>query len=571
MKRFIFLLAAIEMIAVIVRCFYGVEVTDEAYYLANANMLLQGKIPITDIWTFHSGSLIIYGWLIGLYRFFVPNLESVFLFTRIAFTLFRFIILFYGFLVLKKRIHIYPTLCICMVLIPYYGFINNFSYNSVGEWGALLTGFVVWNAVFDDKNRYLRLGIAGVLTTLAICSHPGMIFNTFLFGSFYFFLKEKRIISLIVYIAGGISTVFFLFAGIVIQSGGIKKLFYSTTRMITATPQIIRPGKGDTFVQAILKTKFELSTLIFIIVLSVAVAVFISYKRKENIKPIIRLWLVCGICIWVAVNLIHDFYRTIGNETDKQYGILAGIASVCLFLAGKKDRTHVALFLFFSCPAIIFTVTNGLVTSGGLYERFGSMIPCFAGFVGMLFHLIEISRVRKESVSGMAVALTVMLSAAVLAFDYEYAYREEAPVLLKERVQKGIYKGLYTTWDNRKTLQEIEEIVRRKTNKCQTILAMDCAPEIYLMTRAKALAPSAWDNMHYADGKNDPSIMYEYFEFMGEIPDKIVYAASPYKRNPSILNEDYLFNDFVNQYYSKEYSKKYKNDYELIIYTLTNK
>ncbi len=560
------------IVSIIKRCFYGIETTDEAYYIANANLILQGNTPIATIWTFQSGSLIIYTWLLGLYKFFVPDLVGVFLYMRICFTIFRLVILIYAYFSLKKVIGDISALCACAVLVPYYGLINQFSYVTCAENMLVLTGIIVFNAVYSTKKRQLYWGMAGITVALAICSHPSMIINALFIVLVCCVLSDKKICSMISVIAGGLGTAAAILIWIVISEGGIGNLIFSINHLMTTPSQNTKPDKMLTIIEAMEALEQEISSWPIFGQIFAIIAFLVIVIKKTNIIKILQQCFTIGIMAWFISKVFSQLsmqaeYGLNGEGLNVCFGVWVGIASITIFLINKKDWLNMTVFLAMCCPSIIFAISNGMLTGGGLYGRLGSIIPAGMGLIIMLVHNLEEIEfpVNISYGSGILVFLAGMIF--ILVYDYAYVYRDNPIAELNYKVEEGIYKGIYTTQINAESLPEIEETIREYTKDCNTIKAMDCAPEAYLMTDAEALTPTTWDDMHYADGKNDPSYVYDYFKFMDDIPDAIVYVASPGKPNPSIFQEGYLFNEFVNEKYEQIYYNSYGNlDYELVIY-----
>lgn len=562
----------IGIISIIKRCFYGIETTDEAYYIANANLILQGKTPVATIWTLQSGSLIIYTWLLGLYKFFVPDLAGVFLYMRICFTIFRLVILIYAYFSLKKVIADVPALCACAFLVPHYGLINQFSYVTCAENMLVLTGVVVFNAAYSKKNRQLYWGLAGITVALAICSHPSMVMNSLFIILVSCVLSEKKICSIISTAVGGLGTAVVILIWIVISEGGSGRLIFSINHMMTSPPQNAKTDKLTAIVATIGTLKYEIMSWLFFGLIFAVIAFLVIIIKKTSKTKALQQCFTVGIMAWFISEIFLQVYKQAkyslnGEGFNICFGVWIGIASITIFLINKKDRLNMTVFLGMCFPSIIFAISNGMLSGGGLYGRLGSIIPAGMGLIVMLVHNLKELEfpVNISYGSGILVFLVGMIF--ILDYEYAYVYRDNPITELNYTVEEGIYKGIYTTQINAESLPEIEDTIREYTNDCNTIKAMDCAPEVYLMTDAVALTPTTWDDMHYADGKNNPAYVYDYFKFMEDTPDAVVYVASPEKPNPSIFQEGYLFNEFVNKNYEQVFYKNYGNlDYELVIY-----
>lgn len=93
---------------------------------------------------------------------------------------------------------------------------------------------------------------------------------------------------------------------------------------------------------------------------------------------------------------------------------------------------------------------------------------------------------------------------------------------------------------------------------------MDTAPVAYLMTDAKICAPSTWGIMQYVFGGNNPEIMYRYFKMMEKIPDSIIYIY--WRRDLSIEDNNFKFNDFVNENYDLSEETEIGDTFRVLVY-----
>lgn len=117
----------------------------------------------------------------------------------------------------------------------------------------------------------------------------------------------------------------------------------------------------------------------------------------------------------------------------------------------------------------------------------------------------------------------------------------------------------------------LQQIVEQNVSVEEKVVVMDCTPSVYMMTNATTFAPNTWDVLYYNNGRNDPEAMLHYFEFMEDIPDKILYVANPYKPNLSIDDPDFLFNDFVYENYHLIKQENINDIYDVRIYEINQK
>lgn len=87
-----------------IRAFYGTEITDEAFYVSDALGMIQGNIPYAyNNFSYGTGAAFLLIPQLFVYKLLVPDLNGVFLFTRLSYVTFRFLILLYFYHVLRKK------------------------------------------------------------------------------------------------------------------------------------------------------------------------------------------------------------------------------------------------------------------------------------------------------------------------------------------------------------------------------------------------------------------------------------------------------------------------------------
>jgi len=120
---------------------------------------------------------------------------------------------------------------------------------------------------------------------------------------------------------------------------------------------------------------------------------------------------------------------------------------------------------------------------------------------------------------------------------------------LNTKVDKGVWKGCYTTKNRAKAVIHIEDYIKSQTDINDNVLFLDWTSFEYLMSEGQPCTPTTLDPMTYSYGVNKPNIMYKYFEMVGKIPNKIVYIDYGRDNTLSIEDDKWKFNDFVAENY----------------------
>ena len=94
---------------------------------------------------------------------------------------------------------------------------------------------------------------------------------------------------------------------------------------------------------------------------------------------------------------------------------------------------------------------------------------------------------------------------------------------------------------------------------------LDWASFGYLISDGQPFNSSTYDTMCYSYSVNNPQIMYDYFDLKKDIPDKIIYIDYGRDEKLSIEDKQWLFNEFINEFYDYRTSNS-MNEYRIVIY-----
>lgn len=560
----IFLMGCIfSSVLMFVRAFFGTEFTDEAYTVSDALTVIHGNIPFT-----YNNSMIAVGMAFipsifyKIYELFVPDLEGIFLYSRLTFILFRFCIIAAIYFLLREEVNRKCRLMIAGILIPFVGssvFIQNWGYNATATYIILLTVFVLYNTLQQRRTglkQYVRLFVCGFLTAIGVFAHPVYVVAVcvFVFLVFMNTEKEERWKAVLLYCAGGILEIFIVLVPIVLQSG-LDKFLYGIETMLIGGPEgyikdtvferaayvvsLIRPGwillgSGTILTYFICKK-------------------FIRLEEKESIKR--KYWILAVGCsillclIYYIIVIQNDFY------------IFAGSVCVGVFLLlipTYKRWSSLSWYLGIYSIAFIIIMTITTLTGDRLYYCVPMLIPVLI----ILFHQ------KSKIFSYIAVLISIIVILLQGYTDFMDVYRDDMITNLTTRVESGVYKGIYTTADRAKDVVELEQYLNENIRKEESVSFRDNAPVAYLMRSTNICDVRTWDTMQYSYECDDPTIMYRYYKNKEQIPDVIAYIDFGRDKVMSIENsaDVFQYNDFVNKYYYLD-KKDFKNDtFRVLIY-----
>jgi len=125
--------------AMVVRCFFATELTDEVYAISDSLAAMDGNLPFAYNASVAAGQTLIPMLFYKIYAWFVPSLEGIVLYSRLTFLAFKLVILGLIFFLLEPELNRKYRILLVTTLIPFYGSqIHNFSYNTVSTFLILL-------------------------------------------------------------------------------------------------------------------------------------------------------------------------------------------------------------------------------------------------------------------------------------------------------------------------------------------------------------------------------------------------------------------------------------------------
>ena len=193
-----------------------------------------------------------------------------------------------------------------------------------------------------------------------------------------------------------------------------------------------------------------------------------------------------------------------------------------------------------------------------------SILLSYAALEKMNIPTLPENLIKVGSYIGLVLLTIAFCSTHIISY-YKYVYRDNPVNTLTYRMERGVYRGLYTLEQRGKALIYLEDEIQKVTSQNDTVLFMDQAPQAYLMTHAMHNAPSTWNILQYTYVYNDRFVegfdsrsdlpLQEYFRIAGREPDKIIYVQDKERLEQlSLWDDDYKFNQYVSKYYEQTYS-----------------
>jgi len=556
------------------RLFFGVEITDEAYYIAEARLVAQGAVPFVDNWTQTPGHVLFYFWLVPLFESVSRSTEGLFVFMRIAFLIFKLLALGIVFLILRKKIHAKVLLLFLLPFVPFSPHnINMLSYNTVSFFLLLIVQALIIRLLIGSEDKAKKHAVwAGFVMALTCLAHPQNLLLTLYFLvllTVFTLRNQKPLASVLAFVLSGLATAVAVIAALGIAGGSFSGLLNGLRTIIVDNPYFRIP-KASLYANAgsffgVVREHLGVMLLSAIVFCT---GVYLRWHSRKRNPALLHVNGIIRVVVWVfliavtayVLKLVLQYAPTARRAyTSVQCALFFVPFALLLLLPERHQKMGKALILAIWAPCIVSMIAVVITNWIGIGARY------YLLYSGAMLSIIFFSMVlddtpkRKDcapiarTLSVFALALVLISSACI--HPYMVMYRESPYVRLVYKIPNGVYKGIYTTKERGEALVALENELRILTNAQDDVLFMETVPMAYLMTDASFCTPSTWDIMLYSYGFNEDKIMHEYFRTVNRYPNKIIYIHTGRDDVLSIDTEDYQFNDFVHANYHLTYER----------------
>lgn len=557
-------------IVMFIRMFYGTEISDEAYYVADAISMIHGNIPYAyNNYSWGTGSAFLLIPVVFLYELIVPDCRGIILITRLCFILFWDIVLYLGYRVLKKDYKKSDSLLITGFMIPFAGGgeLFNFSYNTVPCALSYLSGLIIYDAI-EHKDEYstIKLYISGFLMGIAFFSQPGYAIAIAVFAVVIVMrsigIKDK-IKNLGLCVAGGITEILVVFIPIMVIT--------SPTKLIEGIQYKFNPYPTGAMSSETAIGKISSVLRLYVYYVPILVVLFIvilffsqKYVRENESKLEKKEYtiLAASSALFLITLFICSRQAFNKNVNDNWWWGFVGSIGIIFLLVIAEFKKH-PIILYIGIYPLIFTITEIIAVDSSFSEwRYKHAVPV------MGIYLLVLLQRKSEVIRIVATVSVVVIILSIGLNQYGYIYRDERIGLLDYRVDSGVYKGIYTTKTRSHDLPELEDFLNEIVDEGELYAFRDNVPAGYLMVHKGIMCDKAtWDPLNYSYHKNAPAPLYEYYQRREAFPDKYIYVDFGRDKQLSIEENGYLLNEFIETYYTKTADLKLNETfYHVIVY-----
>ena len=534
---------AAAFFAVVFRLRFGADITDEAFYFANARSIIEWGGPfITDVSASQMASALIIPF-VWVYRNFVPDDSGIILALRYLYVAMTILTSICVFDFAKRRVSIPIAIILSIVPLVWMPFsLPACSYNTFVS--NFLSMALLLIAAPLTVSSY-RLSLASLLLFICVIAYPTLILPVaLLYSTLYLvgFVEPKVEDNKRSVLTGAVA-----FASLCILSvialiiGEGTEPFFNTFAM-TRLLLIASSGSKMTF----LLSQFSDPAFTFRLCLSAICGIFIFKVRSR--------WLQLSgalILLMTFIYIAYDRHSPIACASH-EIMILLALSFMPAFthrLWVKEQRVCIAFWI-----SIIAAVITDLTSSNGLLNfAMGATPAVLIGLTYLCLKLRERSRLLAPVFVMSVVAIFVAEFTSSIYGEWNMTRND-----LTYKMRSGAYKGLFTSQTRGKLLTALQADLAELSNPFKTMYVMG-APGFYLLSPLKEMDPFFY---HLNDRQSFIPVMTRFFSISSHRPDLVLHVTSdPYFGKATTPDEALLSHGFR--------CSKLTPDYEIYVKTLS--
>lgn len=528
----------------VLRVRYGVDFTDETWYVAEPFIVAKGAVPFAEVWSQAPGFTIPLFWFFKLYLYIVGSTDGIVLFSRILYLIWSTGVVFLTYFMCKKNFSVYffyPALCISVYSI------FDINYNTIGLFYSFLSMMILFARGEDEKNQKMVAFVSGLSMARSVLGTP----STFVMAiaSLIALVICKRMREAIFYVIGGGSLAVIVVA-VISYLKGIRTLLFGLKCILVYGSYKMVPTVNVWYT---IKNSVNLDA--FVAVLSIYVLIKLVVNNKQIQKRIIVVMLWSVFLFGLYYGLKYDISLTLF------YGFFEGFFAYAEMEKEEKSNSVFKGLLIIQIINLFWYISSSLMS----WSKFSAReYILFLNFLISAFFLIELLK-KWGTANSKSDCLYLIMCIVLIVSNYSSVYRDRVIYLLDETVESGIWKGCITNKEKANAILFFEDVIDKNTKDNEDILFMDWASWGYLMSNGDAFSPTTLSPEFYSYGVSNTKIFEYYFDMKGKFPDKIIYCDYGRDDELSIENDEWDFNKYVNSYYVQTCNTE-DNGYRVIVY-----
>jgi len=569
------LATVIAFFAILVRCRLGIDLTDEAWYVADPYWVAKGSTPYVNNWTQASGFTLPLFIPHYLYLKLVGSNEGIVLFSRILYCVWKTVVSVASVLLLKKaRIQLPAVLIIPMIVfVPHELF--DINYNTIGLAYVLLAYSITAlslnnNNEYSDKDEALIGLAAGIVIGRCVIGTPATVIAVV--WIILILTAYKKFSTLKGFILGGTADAVAVVGFCCLRGGingfivGIQYFFRDNGYYETLE------ARG----QPLTDIASEMMTFLYPAIIALALASIIALVLKK--KRIIRNCIILLICIGFLAAAINElsFYSGKAIKISDAMQYTWCIPLLCIFVwCSHETKRKIVIVSLFNLIMMSIDIFQGFTTISGIADRsYWNVYSILFGIYCILICIEEMLSEKKYMQYAFrlsAAAAGVLCAVFLIRGAYMYVFRDMPVENLTTRIEQGVWKGCYTTANRSGTIEKIEKELNERTDERDRFLCYGkWACFMNLLCNGKLCSSSALG----AGTKTG----FDYWHMYQTVPDKVFVNIDEDDRS-GLMTDDRPVWVFISTYYKKTGEIQYTSyldegkpiEFRIIEYEITDR
>ena len=545
------ILILLVLFTMINRVKYGVDFSDESWYVAEPYAVAEmGAVPLVDNVTQSPGFTIPLAFAFKLFCILNGGTEGIVFFSRLLFIIVSFLVACTTFYIIKRYTLIKMPI---IIIIPLFLASNTgyslyaVNYHTIGLIYLPLIIALIF-AEYDDNSRksFIWGLLAGFVAVRAVLGTVQIIIALFVFFVVLCLQKKFKRIA-------GILTGWFLTWFIIICTIGVKYGFESFFLWVK-----MYLNQGYFLIGNLWNFRRSVKGIKLLFKYAVKMFILLGVIKLLTRKKIFESFLIISVLSLITIGIVfsirkNDHYEIILSRFSWFLPILYG-----LYTTKKNFYNKPIMIIYLAYLSVYFSVSYTTASGFGPGKAYWLFAPILLTII-MLYNYCIINLKDKLNsysfyiiIKCWIICIILLLGAFKIWAQYSYVYRDDNILLLSNRVDKGIWKGLYTTEQRKKCILGVEDYLKKITNEEDYVLCLDWVSFGYLMVNGRICSPTTFDASHYSYNINTPNPYYMYFAVVNRVPNKIIYIDYGHDKIISIDNPEWKFNIFVNSFYQEQ-------------------
>ncbi|HMN68923.1 MAG TPA: hypothetical protein PKC28_10330 [Bdellovibrionales bacterium] len=483
------------------RIYFGVEITDEAYYVAVAYLSSIGGTPYVNDVYFQQNASLVYEPVVYLYHFFFGG-TGIILFVRHLYFGLALSVAVSWTLVLRRFVRTDFAFLISLLPVTFVlSAVPSLGYNAVGSLGFGLGAALALNGALGGRT----LLPAGFVFSLALFGYPTFAPAVVLLylAMLFWFWKERGEYRLDVLLSGvlGAALVVTYFA-LLVWRVGFENLEFSYEVAVVFGAL----GSAWDKVRYTIDFSRESGAPWWTWALAAAASIGLKVWRRE--------WWPVAVFGYGVACLTLALY---GNPPPSHLFLtFAALLGIPLFVTRERSR-----FWVFATGIYAITMIQAAVvawTSGNSIYN--------ASLASQYALMMVLMMAARNSSRAITFATLVFVNLCLLFWTYNYMYRDDSLWSLDAVMESGPWAGMVTSAERKALLEEIEADILRAAEKGRSILFYDSFPggyfytDLYPATRSVFIHPMPYGTpmretyyKYYLNPANRPDVFFQFESF----------------------------------------------------------